>query len=204
MLDLARLRILRLEENSFGIEDKGFDLSYRNHLNPTIKILRAKSLLSHWLYRILIFERHLEGINVILFRGNITIIKWGTSSRWSSSIYCPMRNSDDMTIRKTRPTLVTLNVKKIRIAPARFTPFWRQSSNNHWIFRVRIIKTNKIGQRFHLSESEYSSIAIPWSKAKTISLAWSYSWRTAPFSASFKPSSGHWSTCHTDYGKSKP
>ena len=31
MLDLARLRILRLEENSFGIEDKGFDLSYRNH-----------------------------------------------------------------------------------------------------------------------------------------------------------------------------
>ena len=43
MLDLARLRILRLEENSFGIEDKGFDLSYRNHLlmitnvNPPIK-----------------------------------------------------------------------------------------------------------------------------------------------------------------------
>lgn len=71
MLDLARLRILRLEENSFGIEDKGFDLSYRNHLNPPIKILRAKSLLSHWLFRILICERHLEGINLILFRGNI-------------------------------------------------------------------------------------------------------------------------------------
>ena len=34
MLDLARLRILRLEENSFGIEDKGFDLSYRNHFKP--------------------------------------------------------------------------------------------------------------------------------------------------------------------------
>ena len=31
MLDLARLRILRLEENSFGIEDKGFNLSYRNN-----------------------------------------------------------------------------------------------------------------------------------------------------------------------------
>ena len=31
MLDLARLRILRLEENSFGIEDKGFNLSYRKH-----------------------------------------------------------------------------------------------------------------------------------------------------------------------------
>ena len=36
MLDLARLRILRLEENSFGIEDKGFDLSYRNHSKLTI------------------------------------------------------------------------------------------------------------------------------------------------------------------------
>merc|ERR1719204_2272904 len=34
MLDLARLRILRLEENSFGIEDKGFDLSYRLELHP--------------------------------------------------------------------------------------------------------------------------------------------------------------------------
>ena len=113
MLDLARLRILRLEENSFGIEDKGFDLSYRNHLNPTIKILRAKSLLSHWLYRILIFERHLEGINVILFRGNITIIKWGTSSRWSSSIYCPMRNSDEMTERRG-PLYINENFNALR------------------------------------------------------------------------------------------
>ena len=43
MLDLARLRILRLEENSFGIEDKGFDLSYRNHLNPLIRFSELKT-----------------------------------------------------------------------------------------------------------------------------------------------------------------
>ena len=32
-------------------------------------------------------------------------IKWGASSRSSSSLYCAMRNSDEMTIRKTRSTL---------------------------------------------------------------------------------------------------
>ena len=35
-------------------------------------------------------------------------VKWGASSRWSSSnIYCPIRNSDKMTIGKTHPTLLT-------------------------------------------------------------------------------------------------
>ena len=33
-------------------------------------------------------------------------VKWGASSRWLSSLYCPMRNSDQMTIGKTRSTLV--------------------------------------------------------------------------------------------------
>ena len=32
-------------------------------------------------------------------------LKWGAASRWSSSLYCPMRNSDEMTIGKTHPTL---------------------------------------------------------------------------------------------------
>ena len=41
MLDLARLRILRLEENSFGIEDKGFNLSYRKHLESLLGFLSA-------------------------------------------------------------------------------------------------------------------------------------------------------------------
>ena len=41
MLDLARLRILRLEENSFGIEDKGFNLSYRKHLESLLWFLSA-------------------------------------------------------------------------------------------------------------------------------------------------------------------
>ena len=34
MLDLLRLRVIRLEKNSFGIEDRGFNLSYRIELNP--------------------------------------------------------------------------------------------------------------------------------------------------------------------------
>ena len=37
-------------------------------------------------------------------------IKFGTSSRWSSSLYCSMRNSGGMTIGKTHPTLKAENV----------------------------------------------------------------------------------------------
>ena len=33
MLDLLRLRFIRLEKNSFGIDDVGFNLSYRIELN---------------------------------------------------------------------------------------------------------------------------------------------------------------------------
>ena len=33
-------------------------------------------------------------------------IKWGASFRWSSSLYCPMRNSDGMTIGNKHPTLM--------------------------------------------------------------------------------------------------
>ena len=32
-------------------------------------------------------------------------LKWGASSRWPSSLYCSMRNSDQMTFGKTHPTL---------------------------------------------------------------------------------------------------
>ena len=35
----------------------------------------------------------------------IFFLKWDASSRWSLSLYCPMRNSDEMTIAKTHPTL---------------------------------------------------------------------------------------------------
>ena len=31
------------------------------------------------------------------------LIKWGASFRWSSSLYCPMRNSDQLTIGKPTP-----------------------------------------------------------------------------------------------------
>ena len=33
-------------------------------------------------------------------------IKWGASSLWSSSLFCSMRNLDEMTIVKTHPTLL--------------------------------------------------------------------------------------------------
>ena len=33
-------------------------------------------------------------------------MKWGASSRWSVSLYCSMRNSDEITIGKTHPTLI--------------------------------------------------------------------------------------------------
>ena len=36
-------------------------------------------------------------------------IKWGASSRLASSPYCPMQNSDEMTIEKTHPTLLVPN-----------------------------------------------------------------------------------------------
>ena len=32
-------------------------------------------------------------------------VTWGASYRWSASLYCPMRNSDQMTIGKTHHTL---------------------------------------------------------------------------------------------------
>ena len=35
------------------------------------------------------------------------IIKWGASSRWLSFLYYPVRNSDQMTIENTHPTLHT-------------------------------------------------------------------------------------------------
>ena len=35
----------------------------------------------------------------------LLIIKWGAFCRWSSSHYCPMRNSDKMTIGRKHPTL---------------------------------------------------------------------------------------------------
>ena len=37
-----------------------------------------------------------------------SVLTWGASSLWSSFQYCPMWNSDEMTIGKTHPTL-TLN-----------------------------------------------------------------------------------------------
>ena len=33
-------------------------------------------------------------------------IKWGASSRWQSSLYCPMWNLDEMIIGKMHPTLL--------------------------------------------------------------------------------------------------
>ena len=42
------------------------------------------------------------------------VLKWGASSRWLLSLYFPMRNSDQMTIRKTHTTLFTRKLLSIR------------------------------------------------------------------------------------------
>ena len=34
----------------------------------------------------------------VIFIGSIDILKWGASSRWLTSLYYPMRNSDELTI----------------------------------------------------------------------------------------------------------
>ena len=44
-------------------------------------------------------------------------VKWGASSWWSSSLCCPMRRSDEMTIGKTHPALVCLSVYIIKFDP---------------------------------------------------------------------------------------
>ena len=44
-------------------------------------------------------------LGIRIFSSAENIIKWGVSSRWSSSLYCPMRNSGQMTIGRTHPTL---------------------------------------------------------------------------------------------------
>ena len=42
--------------------------------------------------------------------------KWGAFSRWSSSLYSPVRNLDQMTIGKTHPTLMKVFRKVISIS----------------------------------------------------------------------------------------
>ena len=41
----------------------------------------------------------------------LEVCKWGLYSRWSSCLYCPLRNSDQMTIGTTHPTLYWENQK---------------------------------------------------------------------------------------------
>ena len=42
-------------------------------------------------------------------------LKWDVPYRWSSSLYCPMQNSDEMTIGKTHPTLIIIPTFSHRI-----------------------------------------------------------------------------------------
>ena len=63
-------------------------------------------------------------------------IKKGASSRWSSSLYCPMRTSDKMAIGKTSPTLLDqksskskkkdrlLSIPRDNYFDIPFHPFW--------------------------------------------------------------------------------
>ena len=47
------------------------------------------------------------------------IVQWGPSSRWSSSLYCHRRNTDEMAIGKTRPTLEEPERPKNRMRTSR-------------------------------------------------------------------------------------
>ena len=57
-----------------------------------------------------------------------TIVKWGASFRWSSSLCCSMRNSDEMTTGKMHPTLYFEPLKwklswTLYIQPSKIKPF---------------------------------------------------------------------------------
>ena len=45
----------------------------------------------------------------IISKSTLYKLKWGASSLWSSSLSCRMRNSDQMAIGKTHPTLCLIN-----------------------------------------------------------------------------------------------
>ena len=44
-------------------------------------------------------------IERFLLQSSRSYIKWGASSWWSSSVYCPICNSDEMTTGKMHPTV---------------------------------------------------------------------------------------------------
>ena len=46
-----------------------------------------------------------NGLEKNRFATSVKFLKWGASFRWSSSLYCPMRNSVQITIEKTHSTL---------------------------------------------------------------------------------------------------
>jgi len=51
-------------------------------------------------------------------------LKWSASSRWSSSLYCLMRNSDEMTFGMTHPTLPVLLRTGVRLHKVLFAYFF--------------------------------------------------------------------------------
>ena len=58
-----------------------------------------------YLYSIYRAAENKEQIGMDQIFSSKFVIKWGVSSRVSSSLYCPMRNSDQMTIAKMHSTL---------------------------------------------------------------------------------------------------
>ena len=53
----------------------------------------------------------IASLKIDRFQVNRQIIKWGESFRWSFSIFCPKRDSGQMTICKTHPTLLDSPLK---------------------------------------------------------------------------------------------
>lgn len=57
------------------------------------------------------FVFSIASLKIDRFQVNRQIIKWGESFRWSFSIFCPKRDSGQMTICKTHPTLLDSPLK---------------------------------------------------------------------------------------------
>ena len=89
---LALLKEVNRLQKSLGVQG---DVSYTCE---TAGHFYLYQVLSRW-------EKFQDEINLHKKTVEGEILKWGASSRWSSSLYRPKRNSDQMTIGNTRTTL---------------------------------------------------------------------------------------------------
>ena len=76
-------------------------LSYNN-----IKKEKLDFTVLRWVWPNKILGNFLYIDYIIWFTHVLVLLMWGACSRWPLSLYCLMRNSDQMTIKKTHTTLL--------------------------------------------------------------------------------------------------